>query len=269
MKKGGLWIVLVVMIVTLSGCSVSTIKERIEQWVNRVMHRDQINEQWFEVNRKFLLDALFAETWYMDLNRTWLTAIPNVCGLLTLEEASMVQILSLANNKIRVVNQDLSCLTNLRVLNLSYNEIVDVVTIGDLPALQELLLHKNKITKTETIGNMNLPSLNRLSLAYNNIKEVTNLGNLQSLIVLELQHNVIERMVGIENLDRLQELKVEFNRLTDLPFLDQLQNLKSITTAGNTLAETIENKAKEIQARFMQSRTPEPTMGEIVVDVAE
>lgn len=269
MKKGGVWIALVVMIMTLSGCSVSDLKQRVEQWVGRVMHRDQVNEQGFEVNRRFLLDALYEETGYMEISKSWLTAIPDICGLLTLEEASMVQILSLANNKIRIVDQDLSCLTNLRVLNLSYNQIVDVVTLGELPALQELLLHKNKIIQTETIGNMNLPSLNRLSLAYNNIKEVTNLGNLQNLIVLELQHNVIERMVGIENLDRLQELKVEFNKLTDLPFLDQLEQLKSITTAGNTLAETIENKAKEIQARFMQSRTIEPTEGEIIVEVAE
>lgn len=169
------------------------------------------------------------------------------------EELSAVEFLSLAQNKIRVVDQDLSCLTKLRVLNLSYNEISQVVTLGSLPALQELLLHKNELEKADAIVAMDLPALQKLSLAYNNLKTLSNVDRLKNLTVLELQHNALEAVVGVERLEKLQELKLEFNQLTDLPFLDKLQSIKSLTTEGNSLADTISNKAKAIQAKYIDS----------------
>lgn len=146
------------------------------------------------------------------------------------EDLTAIQIINLAQNRIRLVDQDLSCLSNLRVLNLSYNEISEVVRLGTLPALQELLLHKNNIENIEKLIGMDLPALKKLSLAYNKIKEIDSLGKLTNLIVLELQHNVLEKVVGVENLKKLEDLKLEFNKLKDLPFLDQLEKLKSITT---------------------------------------
>ena len=162
------------------------------------------------------------------------------------EDLTLIQFLSLAQNKIRIVDQDLSCLSNLRVLNLSYNEISEVVRLGSLPALQELLLHKNELEQADAIGEMDLPALQKLSLAYNNLKTLANVDRLKSLTVLELQHNALEAIIGVENLEKLQELKLEFNKLTDLPFLDKLKSLQSITTEGNSLTETISAKAKEI-----------------------
>gem|GEM_PF-5687614 len=44
-------------------------------------------------------------------------------------DLTIIEFLSLAQNKIRLVDQDLSCLSNLRVLNLSYNDIVEVIRL--------------------------------------------------------------------------------------------------------------------------------------------
>lgn len=174
------------------------------------------------------------------------------------EELSVIEFLSLAQNKIRIVDQDLSCLSNLRVLNLSYNDIVQVIQLGSLPKLQELLLHKNELEEADAIVEMDLPALQRLNLAYNNLKELTNLDRFKNLTVLELQHNALESIVGVENLEKLKELKVEFNNLTDLPFLEKLKSLQleSITTEGNKLKDAIAAEAKALQEKYMKSLYP-------------
>jgi Leucine-rich repeat (LRR) protein len=197
-----------------------------------------------------LTERLYAETGYLELSKMKLTTIPDICGLMPAETHTGIAFLSLAQNNIRVVNQDLSCLTNLRVLNLSYNNIVEVVKLGSLPNLQELLLHKNNLETADEIVEMELPALQKLNLAYNDIKEVANIDRFKNLTVLELQHNALETIVGVENLEKLQELKLEFNNLTDLPFIDKLKSIQSLTTEGNNLKESIAAQAKAIQQKF-------------------
>jgi Leucine-rich repeat (LRR) protein len=250
MKKLLLLGVFVCATVLLSGCSVDATKEKLANAFDRIMQKDQVHEQGFEVTTEMLTERLHAETGYLELSKMDLTTIPDICGLMPVETHPEIAFLSLAQNNIRVVNQDLSCLTNLRVLNLSYNNIVEVVKLGELPNLQELLLHKNNLETADTIVEMELPALQKLNLAYNNIKEVANIDRFKNLTVLELQHNAIQSIVGVENLEKLEELKLEFNKLTDLPFLENLTSLKSLTTEGNELKATLEAKIKELQQKF-------------------
>jgi len=258
MKKGGLLLVLLVSILTLSGCSVDWVKQSVTDAIQRVMQKDQANEQGFEVTGEMLTEHLDTEIGYLNLSKLWLTAIPDVCKLMKPEELTLIQFMSLAQNKIRIVDQDLSCLSNLRVLNLSYNDIVQVIKLGSLPKLQELLLHKNNLEEADAIVEMDLPALQKLNLAYNNLKKLTNLDRFKNLTVLELQHNALESIVGVENLEKLEELKLEFNKLKDLPFLEKLKtmNLQSITTEGNNLKDTIAAEAKALQEKYMKSLYP-------------
>jgi Leucine-rich repeat (LRR) protein len=166
------------------------------------------------------------------------------------EDLTIIQFLNLAKNKIRIIDQDLSCLGNLRVLNLNDNEVSEVVRLGSLPELEELLLERNKLEKADQIAQMDLPALEKLNLAYNNLKEVANLDRFKNLSVLDLQHNALQSIVGVENLEKLQELKVEFNNLTDIPFLNKLKSLQSVTTEGNNLKDSLANEVKAIQDKY-------------------
>jgi Leucine-rich repeat (LRR) protein len=51
----------------------------------------------------------------------------------------------------------------------------------------------NELTTTENFPDF--PVLEKLSLAYNKIKEVKDLDHLKNLVILELQNNVIEHIV--------------------------------------------------------------------------
>ncbi len=249
MKKT-LLVALLFCSVLLSGCSMQQVQDKFNELSNWVMQKDQQQEQWFTVTTELLEEKLYKEQWYLDLSKLGLTAVPDICKLMKPEDLSLIQIINLAQNRIRIVDQDLSCLTNLRILNMSYNEISDVARLWALPALQELMLHKNNIENIEKLIGMDLPALEKLNLAYNKLKEIDSLGKLTNLIVLELQHNVLEKLVGVENLKKLEDLKLEFNKLKDIPFLEQLEKLKSITTEWNELKATIEWKIKELQDKF-------------------
>lgn len=214
------------------------------------MRQDQSYEQGFEVNRAFVYDAFITGDNYLNLSDKWLTSIPDLCVLIKQEDHAKVHYLNLATNKIRIIDQDLSCLERLRVLNLSYNQIIEVVKLGDLPNLQELLLHKNQLTTTNNLPNF--PALKSLNLAYNNLKKVSWLEKFTQLTNLELQHNEIIKILGLDQLTELQQLRLEFNRLKELPFLEALKELNLITTEGNDLQAWLQEKLEEIQNKYRQ-----------------
>lgn len=99
---------------------------------------------------------------YIKMQNMGLTTIPDFCTLVAREDHAIVTNINLSNNAIRVLDQDLSCFVNLKKLNLSYNQIQVVASLGELPKLQELLLHKNEIKTTENFPQY--PALQRLSL---------------------------------------------------------------------------------------------------------
>jgi Leucine-rich repeat (LRR) protein len=107
-------------------------------------------------------DGRYPQANGLKLNTMKLTAVPDLCTLLKPEDHSQVRNLDLSNNLIRVVNQDLTCLTNLKILNLSYNQIEVVSDLGDLPNLVDLKLQKNKLAETNNLPDF--PALKSLNL---------------------------------------------------------------------------------------------------------
>ncbi len=163
----------------------------------------------------------------IDLSKLGLTAVPDLCALVSPEEYDLVRFLDLSQNKIRIVDQDLSCFQYLQVINLSYNEIQQVVTLGTLPRLKDLRLQKNQITSTENFPA--LTGLTRLNLAYNQITIVQDLEKLINLKELELQHNMIEEFIGAEKMQQLERLKLEFNKLSNVDFLKEIKSLFTVS----------------------------------------
>ena len=236
-------------ILFLSGCTLQDVKDKWVSATNRIMQKDQAHEQWFTVDKQLIYDNFATGAKYIKLTNLGLTSIPDICALLDPIDRAEVRHLNLSNNKIRIVDADLSCLTHLQTLNLSYNEISTVVRLGSLPTLRDLQLHKNQLTTVDDLPD--LPGLQKLNLGYNKLKEVIWIDKYINLIKLELQHNMIEKIIWAEKLQKLEELKLEFNKLTDLPFLDTLKQLKSLTTEGNALKETVTKQIQALQEKFL------------------
>lgn len=244
---------LLLSIVFLVGCSWTEVKSKLSWLLDSLISADQQNEQWFVLTSEMVYERWYPEANGLKLRGMKLTSVPNLCVLLKPEDHSKVWQLDLSNNLIRIVNQDLTCLTNLKILNLSYNQIELVKDLGALPNLVDLKLQKNKLEETNNLPE--LPALQSLNLWFNNLKETIWLDKYQNLEVLELYHNQIESVVGIENITKLKELKVEFNNIKDFNFVDTLQEqwLELMTAKWNEIKDGLLDELKAMNDEYIES----------------
>jgi len=82
----------------------------------------------------------------LNLNRLGLPEMPDLCGLFSGYASKGVLNIDLSSNSISVVSGDLSCFSELRSIDLSFNEITSFTTLGNVPGLKELIIHKNNLT---------------------------------------------------------------------------------------------------------------------------
>ncbi|XP_050071182.1 dynein axonemal light chain 1 [Anopheles maculipalpis] len=123
-------------------------------------------------------------------------------------------------------------------------------TFSTLTACQKLSLSTNMIDKIYGLSGMK--NLRVLSLGRNYIKAISGLeGVSDTLEELWISYNLIEKLKGISVLKRLKVLYmsnnlvkdwVEFNRLADLPMLEDL------LFAGNPLVESMEESIWRAEA---------------------
>ena len=138
-----------------------------------------------------------------------------------------LELLELYDNQIQALD-DLNCVgPNLRVLDMSYNVIRDMMPVSICPNLTELYLANNKIKSVA--GLSSLVKLRKIDLGANRIrtideKEFTNLVNLEELW---LGKNKIEEIGpnSLLNLKKLRRLDLQANRLTKLDYLQSVAPL--------------------------------------------
>lgn len=232
----------------LQGCSWS-IRTSFDGFINSLIKKDQEKQQWFVVSREEVYAHFDQERSHISMRSMELKAVPDFCELLKKEDHKKIKSISLQDNEITLVNQDLSCLVNLEIIDLSYNQVSAVRTLGELPSLTTLKLNKNKISSLVKFPDF--PALENLSLSFNNLKNTAWIENLKNLVTLELAHNQLEELVGIENMERLEALKVEFNKLKELDGIRDLKNLEFVSAARNELKDTLLEELNAMNKKFL------------------
>ena len=107
--------------------------------------------------------------------------------------------------------QKLKCLSNLRNLYLSYNQINDISFLQDLQSLQTLDLSYNQIIDVSLL--QKLKDLQNLDLNNNQINDISFLQDLQSLQALDLSNNQISDVSPLTTLLRkINSPDVSFNK---------------------------------------------------------
>jgi Leucine-rich repeat (LRR) protein len=129
-------------------------------------------------------------------------------------------------------------LTNLKILNLSWNQITSIPeVIGQLSNLTQLDLHNNQITSIpEAIGQ--LSNLTLLSLRDNQITSIPEaIGQLSNLTWLDLDGNQITSIPeALGQLSNLTELSLFLNQITSIPeAIGQLSNLTRLDLSDNQI----------------------------------
>lgn len=174
----------------------------------------------------YLSESQIKENHILDLRSKWLTTIPNICKDYSGEILLNIWSIDLWDNQIKTINTDLSCLKNLRELNLSYNKISKIKNLNKIITLETLYLQKNNISKISWLEE--LVNLKKLNLSYNKISKVEWLSILKQLHWLELQHNQIQDISELVNMDQLVSLKLEFNKIKNETIFDMIENMKNL-----------------------------------------
>jgi len=201
------------------------------------------------INESIIKNNLNQENWYLNLSNKNYEKIPDICSIKT-SLLEKIKKIDLSYNKIKTVNQDLSCLKNLEIINLSYNDLTSFENLWNPVFLHTIDLSHNNLTNLENLKKY--PKVAHLNLSYNKIKDINSLKVLKKLRVLKLQHNQIPNLSWFENLNQLIFLDLSYNKISDkyqLRYLKKLNFLKQLYLKGNPLDEgiikTIEDYSKK------------------------
>ncbi|KAK9711438.1 hypothetical protein K7432_007829 [Basidiobolus ranarum] len=180
----------------------------------------------------------------VDLSRNHLTQIPSCI----ISIAAQVEVLNLSHNRFTHIPEDLRLFKNLRVLDLSHNNI-SVGFPRELPSalsnLKVLRLYGNQITELpETLGEMSeLESLMLGSIFGGNLvqtfpeKCISKLVNLKELDLTQNQLVSLPSDIGHPH-SRLERLAISENQLLSLPSsVGRCRLLRSFDLSRNSLLD--------------------------------
>ena len=138
-------------------------------------------------------------------------------------------------------------LSELFVLNLSYNELYEINDIISLENLKELDISNNKIEDISFCEN--LPNLTNFNAENNNIITITSLNICSKMKILKISNNKIKYLNStlrtIKNLLNLEELSIKGN-----PFLFELFSYREYFITFYSKISTLDNEKIDEEKRI-------------------
>jgi internalin A len=157
-----------------------------------------------------------------------------------IEEMPWLRELDLSYNQITDII-GLKSLANLRILDLSQNRISTISGLDKLINLEELYLNNNQITDIN--GMLALKKLQKLNLSNNHIFHISGLEMLTNLQKLDFRNNKITEITGLDALQNLYELDISHNQVREIKGFGNLANLKILELQINPLENISELKS--------------------------
>jgi Leucine-rich repeat (LRR) protein len=191
-------LILLLILFTISSCSITSQKEDRAKLDLSRNHLTQIPDKVFEIKELKVL-KLFGNQ---------LDSVSSRIGeLVNLEE------LYIGKNNLTTLPKEIGQLKNLKILSLQYNEIDSLPNeIGDLEKLETLWLDQNRL-----------------------VHLTDSIGKLKNLKVLQVRFNRLEALpAGLGDCEKLSLLYLNRNNLTALPEeMGSLKQLREIYLAGS------------------------------------
>ncbi len=147
-------------------------------------------------------------------------------------------------------------LENLRILDLSFNQIKKIENLQNLKKLEKLFLTQNKISEIE--GLESLTELRVLELGSNKIREFGGIENLKKLEEIWLGKNKINNLNYFKNSEikfkNLKIISLQSNRLTewDTSFLESIPNVENLYLGSNQLPDPSPEILSSINPRLIE-----------------
>ncbi|KAI8448078.1 hypothetical protein BY996DRAFT_4591942, partial [Phakopsora pachyrhizi] len=188
----------------------------------------------------------------LDLSKNFLTSLQQLVGLKHLRElkiednliedlSSLNQLdglikLSLKGNKLKRIRFDSINWSQLEVLNLDRNQIVEITGLHNLKSLYTLNLDRNQLYSLEIQEPM--PSLRVLRLSENRLEKL-DVSKLINLRTLYIDNNDLLEIVGAHRLRKLENLSARDQRGSELSLpMRQVRDVRRMYLGGNPLPIT-------------------------------
>ena len=165
---------------------------------------------------------------------TTLTGTQGIENIVGLEFATNLKLLDLDDNQILDISA-LSGLTNLITLFLGDNQISDISALSDLTNLASLSLSNNQISDISLLSG--LTNLSALYLDDNQISDISALSDLTNLASLSLSNNQISDISALSDLTNLTEVSLSNNQISDISALSDLTNLSALWLDDNQISD--------------------------------
>lgn len=164
---------------------------------------------------------------YLDLSSNGgLRDLSVLSDMVTLKE------LYLQHNAVISVEQ-LSTLTNLEKLDISYNAINTLYKLNNCAKLRTLNADGNQLIDADGIKNLGV--LESISLNYNRITNVVALGSCPELKEISINNNEIKDLSPLERLLKLEVLDFSYNSVSEIPYMQEGCALRTVNGSYNMI----------------------------------
>ncbi|MCG8760977.1 hypothetical protein G1L15_13870, partial [Tenacibaculum finnmarkense] len=164
-----------------------------------------------------------------------------------LDTLTNLSLLDISFNQITKI-ENLDKLTNLSKLKIIGNQITKIENIDKLTKLYELNISQNKIIEIENIDK--LTNISFLDISFNQIAKIENIDKLTNIYQLNFHNNQIMKIENIDKLIKLSFLFLFNNQITKIENLDKLISLSSLDISRNKITK-IENLEKLINISLL------------------
>ena len=138
---------------------------------------------------------------------------------------------------VRIIGDDECSVNGAPVLR---GVIKNLSSLGGIPSLERLSLVFQQITDILPLNN--LIYLQELDLSMNPLENLAGIPNLDLLTTLHLEYTGVSDLSPLKDLERLTVLHLEYTNVKDLSPLHSLKNLKSVTVSAEMFPLTIGSK---------------------------
>ena len=129
----------------------------------------------------------------------------------------------------------LSALSNIKRLDISYNDLQTLQPLSQLSSLEELRAYSIGNNDISTLSEMK--NLKKLSIGQNEIVDISPLSGLTQLTDLDLESNQIVDISALSSLTELETLDLSANQITDIGVLGGMKKMRNLELSGNSISD--------------------------------
>lgn len=179
------------------------------------------------------------QNWWKQLSFEWLSFFRKEFELgdsvkdNDIRKVTVAEELNLSNNRLIQSFEPLSQFKNLKRLNLSNTEIIDLSPLRNLTDLVDLNLSHTAVRDLSPLKYSS--NLTKLNIDHTKVNDIGIVQRMPKMVVLEMGNTPVSDFSAVVNLSELVVFNCRNTRLSELPSLENLKQLTNLDISGTRI----------------------------------